>query len=386
MDSTSETGRVKESCRLMISPASSDMNAPATLVIRPEKLGDLVVATPVFKALKQQYPESPLHLLTDTTFADVVKNDPHIDRVITVRWTGRNRAQRETWSQIFQKLKGTKYARAAILYNNVEAWNWLMLLLGVREVAQLGGTYSAILMRHQMVLRKGHKDRRHYSEWFLEVARRIGARVTDTQPRLYVTPEEIAAFKAKFPFMNDPGRKVIIHPFNHGTAPRFSIPSYVRLADLLTAQPGWRVFITGTAREALQFPEVPNAKVDRAWLGTISVREWVVASKLADLVISGATGVTHAAAAVGANVLAIYCPYIGGRPDVWGPRGPNSVCMVAPESFCNRDRIGPRESPCTGDNNCDLSLAISPEQAAAKAVALLAGHNLNDAGSPDNLS
>jgi ADP-heptose:LPS heptosyltransferase len=354
------------------------MPPAATLVIRPEKLGDLVVATPVFKALKQQYPESPLHLVTDTIYAEVVSHDPHVDRVIPIQWTGRYRGQRESWRGIYGKLRATRYARAAILYYNVEAWNWMMLLLRVGDVAQLGGTYSAILLRQKMVLRKGYAGRRHFAEWYLDVARRLGASVTDSQPRLYLTGEEIAAFHARFPFMQEPGRKIILHPFGHGSSPNYSLQSYARLAEALAADPTLRIFITGGRGEAAKWPQSTRPNIDRSWLGKLTVREWIIASSLADLVIAGSTGVIHAAAAAGARTLGIYCPYLGSHPDIWGPRSSRAVNLVAPDSFCKR--MGSAAGLCTGDNCCDLAGAIPPDQVAAKAIALLAGDDSSDTG------
>jgi ADP-heptose:LPS heptosyltransferase len=352
----------------------------ATLVIRPEKLGDLVIATPVFKALKQQFPESPLHLVTDSIFAEAVSHDPHVDRIIPIQWTGRGRGQRESWSQIYGKLRETRYARAAILYYNVEAWNWMMLLLRVPDVAQLGGTYSAILLRQKMALRKGYAGRRHFAEWYLDVARRLGASVTDSQPRLYLTQAEIAAFRARFPFMDEPGRKIILHPFGHGSSPNYSIECYARLAEILAADPALRIFITGGRGEAAGWPQLTPPNIDRSWLGTLSIREWIVASSLTDLVIAGSTGVIHAAAAAGARTLGIYCPALGSHPDIWGARSPRAANLVAPESFCKK--MGRATGPCTGDNSCDLAGAISPDQVAAKTIALLAARHPDDIGSP----
>lgn len=57
----------------------------ASLVVRPEKLGDLVVATPVFKALKESFPDSPLCVLTDNVFADIIRHDPFVDRIVMRR-------------------------------------------------------------------------------------------------------------------------------------------------------------------------------------------------------------------------------------------------------------------------------------------------------------
>src|SRR6185503_14870223 len=93
-----------------------------------------------------------------------------------------------------------------------------------------------------------------------------------------------------------------------------------------------RIFISGSASEARLWPGIDHPRVTTCWLGKLSVREWIVASSLVNLVVAGSTGVIHAAAAVGTPVIGLYCPFLGSHPDIWGPRGPSVTTVVAPES------------------------------------------------------
>jgi ADP-heptose:LPS heptosyltransferase len=343
----------------------------ANLVVRPEKLGDLIVATPVFRAFKESYPNQPLHLLTDDVFADAVRHDPHLDKIITVRWKGRKFPARESWRGIRRQLSPHRYQRAALLYYNCEGLNWLMASLRVPEVAQLGGTVSSLLLGHRYVLRKMFQERAHYSEWYLRVAALLGATTTSRMPALYLTPEETAAFAVRFPFIREKKKKrILIHPFGNGSAPNYSVEAYARLAALLCANPGIDVFISGTPSEQQRWQQVaPQIPVRTDWLGALNIREWMVAATQVDLVIAGSTGVIHASAALGTATLGLYCPYVGSHPDIWGPLGPRVYLMIVPTKSCRA--IQPCETACTGNGQCDLSFALSPEMVAQKAMELL---------------
>ncbi len=343
----------------------------ATLVVRPEKLGDLVVSTPVFRALKESYPNDALCVLTDQVYAEAIRHDPYVDNVIEVSWKGRRTGQHEPWRDIYNKLRGQNYSRAAILYYNLEQWNWMMFALGVKEVAQLGGTWSAPLLRHKMTLRKGYQARRHFAEMYLDVARLLGATAIESEPRLYVLPEEQVEFRERFPFLNDSSPKIILHPFGHGSSPNFSLQSYHQLARKLGEGNIGRLCITGGPAESIHWSGESLPNVDTAWLGKLSVREWMIASSLVDLVIAGSTGVIHAAAAVGTQTLGLYCPYIGSHPDIWGPRSQRAINLVAPQDFCKKIRLC--GSSCTGNNSCDLAGGILPAQVAETVKGLLCG-------------
>ncbi len=50
------------------------------LVIRFSSIGDIVLASPVFRCLKKQLPDSEIHFVTKTTFKIVTASNPYIDK------------------------------------------------------------------------------------------------------------------------------------------------------------------------------------------------------------------------------------------------------------------------------------------------------------------
>jgi ADP-heptose:LPS heptosyltransferase len=330
----------------------------ANLVIRPEKLGDLIVSTPVFRAFKESFPDQPLHVMTDEIYAEALRYDPHVDVVIPIRWKGRYRGERDSWRDIYHKLSVHRYERAALLYYNVEAFNWLMVALGIRQVAQLGGTYSACLLGHHQVRRKmfAHQ-RKHYAEWYLDVAECLGARTSERWPRLYLLDEEKIRFKERFPFLHETKRRILVHPFGHGSSPNFSFEAYIGLALALRSELGAEVFFTGGVGESDRVRSQVPPEVRTEWMGTLSVREWMVASTFSDAVVAGSTGVIHASAALEVPTVGIYCPYVGSHPDIWGPLGKTVSTLIVPEKACAKN--GACDSECNGNNSCDLSRLIN---------------------------
>lgn len=53
---------------------------PKILVIRFSSIGDIILASPVFRCVKQQLPGTELHLVTKQSFKPVTSSNPYIDR------------------------------------------------------------------------------------------------------------------------------------------------------------------------------------------------------------------------------------------------------------------------------------------------------------------
>ena len=51
------------------------------LITRFSSIGDIVLTTPIIRAVKTQMPKSELHFATKPQYADIVRNNPYVDKV-----------------------------------------------------------------------------------------------------------------------------------------------------------------------------------------------------------------------------------------------------------------------------------------------------------------
>ena len=61
------------------------------LLIRLSSLGDIVLTSPAIRAVRRHYPKARISMLVIKKFADLLTENPHLDEVITLNRTARNR-------------------------------------------------------------------------------------------------------------------------------------------------------------------------------------------------------------------------------------------------------------------------------------------------------
>jgi hypothetical protein len=72
--------------------ANKTLETPRILRVRPDRLGDLIMTTPVFHALKQQAPDAHISVTVGPWSREVIERHPEIDRVLICPFPGFQRA------------------------------------------------------------------------------------------------------------------------------------------------------------------------------------------------------------------------------------------------------------------------------------------------------
>src|SRR6185312_8569203 len=150
------------------------------LFIRPHQgLGDLLLATPVFKALKNACPALQIHFLADTYNVIAIGGNPRLDRC----WVWDKRAMRLPWRLIafLRRLRKERYDVAIPLSSHVPSFTsfWLARASGARWVLGYstlpfyGGANWSRWLAHVELVNRPPED----PEWekFMEFARAMGA-------------------------------------------------------------------------------------------------------------------------------------------------------------------------------------------------------------------
>lgn len=311
-------------------------------MVRPDRIGDVVLSTPVYHTLKQSFPGSFVGALVSPLTSPLLELNPYIDRILTDGTIPDSQDGITFWEQI-REIRSYRFDTALLLMPT-QRHAYMMFLAGIPHRVGVGHILYEILTLMSGVSRRNYIPLRHESDYMLDLARKIGATAIWTTPELFLSREETDAAR-KFLLWKgiNPDRKIVgIHPGSGHSAPNWTIDRYVQLAKNLI-QSGNQVLITGEKNErniehaftANELSGIKNA------IGELTLRQLAAVISRLDLFISGSTGPMHIASALGTRTLSMFCPLTACSPKLWGPLG-NIATIVSPdENFCR--------TKCPGD-------------------------------------
>jgi len=283
------------------------------LIVRPDGMGDLVLALPVATQLRQLIPGVRIGMLANPVAAPILEHHSDIDYVRTCTVHAPTQTMRAAFSGGID---------AAIFLKPFRRLMWAAWLARVPIRVAIGFRWQSVLAN-----RWTHEHRsafaKHESEYNVGMLKGLGLTPGEVRrPQLVVTERERATGEQRWG--GEARRRVIIHP--GGVSARRWRPEHYRdLANLLVGQ-GCSVILTGSETERAQFQDealqaVPLDGRIRNLMGQLSVRDLMGLIAASHAVVSGATGPAHVAAALNVPNVSLFDPRRNNLPTRWKPLG-----------------------------------------------------------------
>ena len=349
------------------------------LVIRLDRLGDLVLSTPVLAALRAAFPGAFLAMLVRSACQELVIGHPALNQVLPYGKEGAHRGLRNT-IRFALALRRYAFDTAVILHPTVRS-HWIAWLAGIPVrigYARKGGW----LLTHRLPHRK-QEGLRHESRYVLELLAPLGISTDHARPFVPVAPDAARRVGHRLsPLLAAaPGRPLVaVHPSASSPSKRWPEERFAVVADRLIA----------TRRATICLVAGPEV-VDRAaayrvaalmrepvinLAGALTVGELAALLQQCRMLISNDSGPVHIAAAVGTPVVAIFGRNQPGLSQTrWGPVGQGHV-VLQKDVGCVR---------CLADD-CDINFlclsALSAEEVYDAAVSILQKPQMADSTPP----
>lgn len=319
------------------------------LVIRPDRIGDVILSTPVFDVLKRHYPRSRITVMVREAVAPVIRGLPSVDEVLVFDPDGRH-AGVEGFFRLMKDIRERRFRIAVALQANMRIAA-AVFGTGVRyRVGPLSKLYSFFFFNRGVRQRRSMVEM-HESDYNLQLLRRLGVRVgTRNVPTRVSVSDEAREFGRawleKHGFTTGAGEKlVVVHPGMGGSALNWPESHYLDLMRLLIKD-GRRILVTGGPGEGGlldRIREQLGAHADKAMFyggpGTGPVDHLGGLFSWGDLVIAPSTGPLHLAVALGKPVVSFYPPIRVQSALRWGPylRDESRASILFPEVYCGED-------------------------------------------------
>lgn len=362
-----------------ISKSSSAAGAELRiLVARPDRIGDVILSTPVIAALRAQYPNAHITFLVRDFVAPLIRGIPEVDAVFIYDPEGRHAGLRG-YFRLMEELKAQRFQISIVLQSTLKLASALFGVGVPNRIGPLSKLHSYLFYN------RGSRQRRslvemHEADYNLQLLRKLGIRVGSHQipSRIAVSDEKRAAARAwlaeKGWDSGDEHRKrlIAVHPGMGGSALNWPENYYVDLIRSLRKE-GSEILLTGGPAEGFLLERIVlelEKTGDSAIVYAGTLAEGASPSGIdalgalfaeTDLVVAPSTGPLHIAVALGLPVVTFYPPIRVQSAIRWGPylNEPEDAGILVPEVYCGEDfkcrgprcnhypcmkMIGPREA------------------------------------------
>jgi heptosyltransferase-3 len=321
------------------------------LVIRPDRLGDVLLSTPVFEVIKRHYPKSSLSVMVREAVAPLIRGLPHVDEVIVYDPDKRHSGFSGFWLLVKQ-LVSRKF-RIAVHLQSERRLAAAVFFARIRyRVGPLSKVHSFLFFNRGVRQRRSQVEM-HETDYNLQLLRRLGIRVGSRRVpvRAHVSEEALAQARAWLESKGwTPGSHLIaIHPGMGGSALNWPESHYIELARALIAD-GRTVLITGGTLEQSLIARIreslgPLKSIiydssqieDRPHWGSIQFLGALYTHSA--VVVAPSTGPLHLAVAVGKPVVTFYPPIRVQSAIRWGPyvKDESRASILVPDVYCGQD-------------------------------------------------
>src|SRR3989338_5059384 len=282
------------------------------LIIRIDRIGDVVLSTPVIEAARRANPGARIAFMTRPFTKDIVAGNPYLDEVILY-----DKSRTITFALGLRK---KKFDIVLILHPNNRA-NWIAFLAGIPIRVGYGKKTPWLLTKCVSYL--NHQGLKHETEYICDVARAAGipCDTQDIKPFMAVSKEAEVRIDH---FLKSNGITVnyklaAIHATASCPSKTWPYRRFAELADRLISEKGYKIVIEDVrAADAIQ----KDMKNKAILLKDSTLQEAAALFKRCRFLVTTDNGLAHIAGALGTPFIIFFGrkqPALG--PARWRPVG-----------------------------------------------------------------
>ncbi len=306
------------------------------LICRPDRIGDVVLSTPIARELKKKYPESFIAVLLRAYTKDIYVNNPYVDEIIVYD-------ESLAPSTYIKKIWEYSFTHAFMLLPQ-EKLNWILFCSGIKYRIGVGYKFYQFITNTKSVYRYKYNPLRHEADYCLDMVRKLGIKPESIFPEIFLTDgEKEEASKLKKEICLNDEVLIGVNSTSGKSAPNISPLEYRKLVELLLNTEGIKPVITDLNPpdelkniKEIMYPNISN-----------TLRKSLITFYALDLLISASTGPMHICAALNIKTLTLFSRLIACSSELWGPLGNESYIIMPEAGYC--------QIKCAGDpGNCNF--------------------------------
>lgn len=272
------------------------------LAIRFSSIGDILLTTPLLRAIRARYPAAHLAFLTKEQFAPLMSDNPRLNQVITL-------GPGESLGGLAGRLRSERFSHVLDLHRSLRTRGLRLLV-----PARWSGYRNHRLAREALIRTKRNLYPRDIPvpERYFDAARRLDVHPVGEPPEFFLNAEALANARAWLAARSDQASPLVaVAPGAAHNTKRWPVEYWRALVEKLVAR-DFRVIVVGGAEDRAIAEQVTAAGGGRALnaAGEFGLQGTGALIANSRLLVSGDTGVMHMATGVNTPVIALFGPTV----------------------------------------------------------------------------
>ena len=322
------------------------------LIVRTDRIGDLVLTLPLAGLIKKHYPDSKVSFLVRDYTKSIVNNHPFIDEVIVLKEVD----GKTSFFDNLHIIKAKKFDNC-IVVRPTFILALVIFFSGIRNRIGTGYRWYSFLFNQKVYEHRKNAESQEL-EYNVNLLEKLGIKntVTESNVRYDLKVDENSLQNVIKVLINEKidlqKPIIIVHPGSGGSSIDLPINKFVELIKKLDDE-NYQVLLTGNNNEIEICERIKTSSKVKNFSGKFTLNELTALISKSMMFISNSTGPIHIAAALGKYTVGFYPKIISCSKERWGPYT-NKKLVYEPQIDCKN---------CTREQceklNCMDSIDIS---------------------------
>ena len=302
------------------------------LIVRTDRIGDLVLTLPLAGLIKKQYPNCKISFLVREYTKNIVNNHPFIDDVIVLK-------ENDDKVSLFDNLniiKSKKFDICIVVYPTF-VLSLIMFLSGIKNRIGTGYRWYSFLFNHKVFEHRKNAER-HELEFNVNLLEKLNIKnnvdeknvsydLRVNQSSLNIVDKILADEKI------DSSKPIlIVHPGSGGSSVDLPVNKFAELVKRLDDD-NYQIILTGNKSEADLCEKIKSSSKAKNFAGKFNLDELTALISKSVMFISNSTGPIHIAAALEKFTVGFYPKIVSCSKERWAPYT-NKKLVYEPNTDC----------------------------------------------------
>ncbi|MBI4683848.1 MAG: glycosyltransferase family 9 protein [Nitrospirae bacterium] len=301
------------------------------LVIRMNRIGDMICTIPLLKTLRKEFPEARLTVLAEETNVEVIKNASYIDKLLIYK-KGAG-IYRNKILNLKKNFKGNNFDIAIAVKGGFSSNLATATFLSgaAYRIGYISDNHHLLDFLYNMPVKKT-PNIQHQVERCLNLLKHIGITpdrfVKDIS--FEIPQKSVNSFKNFLNVNNISSTEnelIVLNISNDRPNTSWPVENFMELIKRLKAYP-IKCIITSAPQDSENAKKLANTS-SALFYETPHIMDFAAATERGNLLICHDSGAMHIGASVGTKTLVLV-----GRgiiPEIWGPYGSGHKCLIKPK-------------------------------------------------------